>query len=212
MPNQRFVGKTPMGARGDAIVELDWSVGKVLDTLDRLKLSNDTLFIFTSDNGPVVDDGYQDRSPELLGDHKPAGPYRGGKYSAYDGGTRVPFIAQWPGRIKPGTSNALLSQVDLLSSLASFSGQKLPADAAPDSFDVMPALLGESEDGPRPPGGTCRRPVPDRRRLESHPGEPAAASAMRPATSWATTRSPSCLTWRRIPGSRRTWPRSIPTK
>ena len=145
MPNKRFVGKTPMGARGDAIVELDWCAGKVLDTLERLKLANDTLFIFTSDNGPVVDDGYQDRSPELLGDHKPAGPYRGGKYSAYDGGTRVPFIARWPGRIKPGTSNALLCQVDLLASLASFSGQKLPADAAPDSLNVMPALLGESK-------------------------------------------------------------------
>ncbi len=144
VPNPRFVGKSGMGPRGDAIVELDWSVGRILDTLERQGLTRNTLFVFSSDNGPVVDDGYQDRAVELLGDHKPAGPYRGGKYSAYDGGTRVPFLARWPGRIKPGVSNALLSQIDLLASLSTLTGQALPADAAPDSFNVLPALLGES--------------------------------------------------------------------
>jgi arylsulfatase A-like enzyme len=147
VPHPRFVGKTDMGARGDVIVELDWCVGKVLDTLDRLKLTRDTLFIFSSDNGPVVDDGYRDQSPERLGDHTPAGPLRGGKYSAYDGGTRVPFLVRWPGQVKPGVSDAMLSQVDLLASLASFTGQKLPTEAAPDSIDVMPALLGKSSKG-----------------------------------------------------------------
>jgi arylsulfatase A-like enzyme len=97
-----------MGPRGDAIMQLDWCVGRVMDTLERLGLANDTLFLFSSDNGPVVDDGYRDQAVENLGDHKPAGPWRGGKYSAYDGGTRVPFIARWPGRLKPGVSNALV--------------------------------------------------------------------------------------------------------
>jgi arylsulfatase A-like enzyme len=147
VPHARFVGKTAMGARGDVIAELDWSCGRILDTLDRLKLTRNTLFVFSSDNGPVVDDGYRDRSPELLGDHKPAGPLRGGKYSAYDGGTRVPLLVRWPGHVKPGVSNAMVSQVDLLASLASLTKQPLPADAAPDSMDVMPALLGQSGQG-----------------------------------------------------------------
>jgi arylsulfatase A-like enzyme len=145
LPNQRFVGKTPMGPRGDVIVQLDWCVGRVMDTLERLGLANDTLFLFSSDNGPVVDDGYHDQAIEKLGNHKPAGPWRGGKYSAYDGGTHVPFIARWPGRVKPGVSGALVDQVDLLSSLAALTGQKPPADAAPDSFNVLPALLGQSK-------------------------------------------------------------------
>ena len=105
-PHPRFVGKTGMGPRGDAIAELDWSIGRILDTLDRLKLTRDTLFIFSSDNGPVVDDGYRDQAVEKLGDHRPAGPLRGGKYSAYDGGTRVPFVVRWPGTVKPGVSAA----------------------------------------------------------------------------------------------------------
>ena len=147
VPHARFVGKTGMGPRGDAIAELDWSIGRILDTLDRLKLTRDTLFIFSSDNGPVVDDGYRDQAVEKLGDHKPAGPLRGGKYSAYDGGTRVPFVVRWPGSVKPGVSAAPLSQVDLLASFAALAGRKLPDDAAPDSFNLLPALLGKSRQG-----------------------------------------------------------------
>ena len=148
MPNSRFVGKTGMGPRGDAIAELDWSVGEVLKTLERNGLTDNTLVIFTSDNGPVVDDGYQDQAVEKLGSHKPAGPYRGGKYSNFDGGTRVPFVVRWPGQIKPDTeSGALISQVDLLSSFAALTGQPLPEQAAPDSMNVLPALLGETMKG-----------------------------------------------------------------
>jgi arylsulfatase A-like enzyme len=147
VPNRRFVGKTPMGPRGDVIAEFDWSVGRIMETLDRLRLTRDTLFILTSDNGPVVDDGYRDRAVELLGDHKPAGPFRGGKYSAYDGGTRVPFLVRWPGNVKPGTSGALVSQIDLMASLSTLTRRKLPAGAAPDSMDVLPALLGRSKNG-----------------------------------------------------------------
>ena len=104
VPNSRFVGKTEMGPRGDAIAELDWCVGEILETLDRRGLAQDTLVIFTSDNGPVVDDGYQDDAVKRLGSHQPAGPLRGGKYSAFEGGTRVPFLVRWPARVKPGVS------------------------------------------------------------------------------------------------------------
>ncbi len=147
LPNPQFKGKTPMGPRGDAIAELDWTVGRLLDHLDKRGLTNNTLVIFSSDNGPVVDDGYKDEAVEKLGDHKPAGPLRGGKYSNFEGGTRVPMITRWPARIKPGVSHAIIGQQDFFASLAALTGQKLAADAAPDSFNVLPALLGESKQG-----------------------------------------------------------------
>jgi arylsulfatase A-like enzyme len=147
VPNPRFVGKTDLGPRGDAIVQADWCLGQVLDTLDRLNLSERTLVIFTSDNGPVLDDGYQDEAAERNGDHHPAGPLRGGKYSSFEGGTRVPFIVRWPGKVMPGESAALVSQVDLLASMAALTGQDPEMSEAPDSVNVLPALLGESATG-----------------------------------------------------------------
>jgi arylsulfatase A-like enzyme len=147
LPHKRFAGKSGMGPRGDAILSLDWSVGQVLETLERNRLMENTVIVFSSDNGPVVDDGYKDEAVEKLGTHRPAGPLRGGKYSKFDGGTRVPFMLSWKGKVKPGESNALLSQIDLLASFAGLAGQKLPDDAAPDSFDVLPALLGQSKQG-----------------------------------------------------------------
>jgi len=145
MPNPRFAGKSQMGPRGDAIAELDWSVGQILQTLDREGLTRNTLVIFSSDNGPVVDDGYRDDAAAKLGDHKPAGPLRGGKYSNFDGGTRVPMIARWPGHIRSDArSDALISQVDLLASLTALAGGKVADGVVPDSENVMPALLGES--------------------------------------------------------------------
>jgi arylsulfatase A-like enzyme len=147
VPHQRFAGASGMGPRGDALLEGDWSVGEILNALDRLKLADNTLVIFTSDNGPVVDDGYKDEAVAKLGDHRPAGPLRGGKGSNFEAGTRVPFLVRWPREVKPGVSNALVSQVDLLSSLAAFTGQKLTDADAPDSFDVMSALLGKTGTG-----------------------------------------------------------------
>jgi arylsulfatase A-like enzyme len=147
VPHARFAGKSGCGVRGDVIQEMDWSVGEVMAALDRLKLAQDTLVIFGSDNGPVVDDGYADGAVEDLKDHKPGGPLRGTKYSLYEGGTRTPFIARWPGRIKPGVSDALVCQVDFMASFAALAGRNLPAEAAPDSFNVLPALLGESKTG-----------------------------------------------------------------
>ena len=119
----------------------------MLETLDRLKLTDNTLVIFTSDNGPVVDDGYVDQAVEKLGAHRPAGPLRGGKYSRFEAGTRVPFVVRWPSRMKPGVSQALVSQVDLLASLAALTGQAVPSGEAPDSRNQLAALLGEDAAG-----------------------------------------------------------------
>ena len=150
--------------------------------------------IFTSDNGPVVDDGYQDQAVEKLGDHKPAGPLRGGKYSSFEGGTRVPLIVRWPARVKPGVSDALVCQVDLLASLAALTGQASSRRRrCPDSFNVLPALLGESKHG--------------REHLVEHAGRLAlrkgpwkligrAARGRRSSTTSPTT-SPRRRTWRR---------------
>ena len=147
VPHPRFAGKTAMGPRGDVIAEADWSVGEILAALDRLQLTQNTLVIFTSDNGPVVDDGYKDQAVEKLGGHKPAGPFRGGKYSHFEGGTRVPMMVRWPARVKPGTSDALVSQVDFLASFAALLEQPLAAGEGPDSVDTLNALLGVSPAG-----------------------------------------------------------------
>ena len=118
--------------------------------LDRLEASADnTIVVLSSDNGPVIDDGgsTKDDAAEKLDGHKPAGPLRGGKYTSWEGGTREPFIVRWPGHVQPGVSDALVCQVDFLASFAALTQQALPADAAPDSINVLPALLGKSKTG-----------------------------------------------------------------
>jgi len=147
VPHARFAGGTSLGPRGDVIHEMDWCVGQLLETLDRLKLAENTLVLFTSDNGPVLDDGYADDAVTKLSGHQPAGPLRGGKYSLYEGGTRVPLLARWPARIKPGVSDALVSQLDFLATFAELTGQKLAATAGPDSLPQLAALVGESRTG-----------------------------------------------------------------
>ena len=143
VPNARFANATKMGARGNAIAEFDWQVGQVLDTLDRLGLTQNTLLLVTSDNGPVLDDGYKDGAVELRGQHQPAGPLRGSKYSLYEGGTRVPFIVRYPARVKPGVSGALISQVDLPATFAALAEAPAPATPWIDSRNALPTLLGE---------------------------------------------------------------------
>ncbi|MGM9759964.1 MAG: arylsulfatase [Parabacteroides sp.] len=149
-PHERFRGKSPMGLRGEAILQFDWSVGQLLDALDEMGLTENTLVILSSDNGAVVDDGYEDRATELLGDHKPVGPLRGNKYSAFEGGTRIPAIVRWPKEIrKPQVSDALVSQIDWFASLARLVGARLPQGSAPDSYDYLDTWLGRSrEDRP----------------------------------------------------------------
>jgi arylsulfatase A-like enzyme len=146
-PHDRFSNATSMGPRGNVIAELDWTVGKVMHALEQRGLLDNTLFLFSSDNGGVVDDGYRDEAVTRLGSHRPNGPLRGGKYSNFEGGTRIPLIVHWPARVKPGISDALVSQVDLLRSFAALESLDLPRDAGPDSMNLLPALLGESKAG-----------------------------------------------------------------
>ena len=143
-PHSRFVGSSGMGPRGDVIVEADWCIGELVKTLEQQELLENTLIILSSDNGPVLNDGYYDQAVELIGDHQPAGPLRGGKYSLFEAGTRVPFITFWQGTIQPGTSDAMVSQLDFLASLAALVG----ADAgATDSQQLLEVLMGESQTG-----------------------------------------------------------------
>lgn len=146
-PADKFAGKSQCGIRCDTITQLDWSVGRVMEALQENGVADNTLVIFTSDNGPVVNDGYDDNSVALLGAHKPNGPFRGGKYFIYEGGTRMPLITHWRGHIKPGVSDALVSQLDLLRSLAALVRQPVPSGGAADSLDMLPALLGKSQQG-----------------------------------------------------------------
>ncbi len=144
LPHPRFAGKSGMGPRGDVILEADWCVSEFLKELDKLGLTQKCLIIFTSDNGPVLDDGYEDEAVTKAGKHDPRAGLRGGKYSLFDGGTHVPFLLRWPGRVKPGTSPALISQHDLAMSLLALVGGNY---AEPDGQNVLPALLGRSSKG-----------------------------------------------------------------
>ncbi|MDW8310180.1 MAG: arylsulfatase [Verrucomicrobiales bacterium] len=149
VPHPRFRGTSSAGARGDAIHQLDDTVGQVLAALERLKLAKNTLVIFSSDNGGVNDDGYEDFDPS---DHKMNGPLRGRKGQVFEGGHRVPFLARWPAKIKPGRgSDELISLADMMATFAALTGVRLPDDAAPDSFNILPALLGRKHGGPLRP-------------------------------------------------------------
>lgn len=141
--HERFQGMSTLGPRGDCIVQLDWCVGELMKLLDRLGLAEKTLVVFCSDNGPVLDDGYKDDAVEKLGDHRPAGPFRGGKYSVWEGGTRTPFITRWKGRIAPGVSDEIVSTIDFAASFAALTATSLPEDGCLDSVNVLDALLGK---------------------------------------------------------------------
>jgi arylsulfatase A len=147
LPHPRFLGTSTLGVRGDAVVQMDWGVGVILETLRKHQLTEKTLVIFTSDNGPVLHDGYEDGAFEMNGDHRASGPWKGGKYSVWEGGTRMPFIVSWPGTIEAGISDALISQVDILASLAALTGVEIPAGSARDSRNLLDALTGKTEIG-----------------------------------------------------------------
>ena len=145
-PNERFRGKRPMGLRGEAILQFDWTVGQVVDALEKAGLRENTLIILSSDNGPVLDDGYVDRAVELAGTHKPGGPFRGGKYSAFEAGTCVPAIVSWPQKIKKEqVTDVLVSQIDWFRSLSTLINATLPQGAAPDSYDHLANWLGQDK-------------------------------------------------------------------
>lgn len=149
VPHARYQGSSPVGTRGDAIQELDGIVGQILATLDRLKLSEKTLVIFTSDNGGVMDDGYEDVGRF---DYHPNAPLKGYKGAIWEGGHRLPFIARWPGKIKPGTtSNELVAHLDMAATFSAIAGVSIPAGHCLDSFNVLPVLKGEKPAQPARP-------------------------------------------------------------
>lgn len=147
MPSTIFKGKSGLGPRGDAILQLDWAVGELVADLKRQQLYDNTIIIFSSDNGPVLNDGYDDGAVELLHEHTPAGMLRGGKYSTFEAGTRVPFIISWPKKIKPAVSNALVSQIDLLASFAHYFSKSPAALQGKDSENVWETLMGKNKNG-----------------------------------------------------------------
>ena len=153
VPNPRFRGKTKLSYRGDSMVEFDWATGEIMKMLKENGLDDNTIVIFSSDNGPVYDDGYHDGAKDNINGtngsakHTAAGPFRGGKYQIFEGGTRVPFIIRWPGKIKPGVSSALANQIDLFASFAALLGIDLPDNAAIDSRNNLNVFLGKDEDG-----------------------------------------------------------------
>lgn len=146
-PHPRFVGKTDMGPRGDAIVQFDYAVGEVVKALEKAGIRDNTIIIVSSDNGPVVDDGYQDQAVQRLKNHKPWGPYRGGKYSTFEAGTRIPFIVNWGSHLVPQKSEALLSQVDMLATMAKLTGTDISSVEGLDSEDQLDAWLGRDPKG-----------------------------------------------------------------
>lgn len=147
MPATMFRGKSGLGYRGDAILQLDWTVGQIMKQLEVLGIDKSTMIIFTSDNGPVLDDGYEDGAVTQLNGHTPSGILRGGKYSVLEAGTRVPFIINWPNGIKPKVSNAMVCQMDLLASFSNLLNHDIPKGDAPDSKNTLDAFLGKSDKG-----------------------------------------------------------------
>ncbi len=147
MPSTMFKGKSGLGFRGDAILQLDWAVGEIMKQINASGIEKNTIIIFSSDNGPVLDDGYVDGAVTQLNGHTPSGPLRGGKYSAFESGTRVPFIVHWPGKVKPKVSDALVCQIDLMASFAEMLRQTIAPKEASDSENVLKALLGKSNIG-----------------------------------------------------------------
>ncbi len=140
-PNEKFQGTSDCGRYGDFVHELDWMVGQLLELVDREGLWENTLIIFTSDNGGMLNVGGQEA---WQAGHRMNGELLGFKFDIWEGGHRVPFIARWPGNIEPGTkSDQLLSQVDLFATFAALTGYELSTGDAPDSYNMLPALIGD---------------------------------------------------------------------
>ena len=138
-PNKQFLGKSKAGRYGDFVVEVDWCVGQVMRALEKAGLADNTLLIFTSDNGPERMAQGRIRQHK----HRSMGQYRGMKRDIWDGGHRIPFLARWPGKIRPGsTSDRTTCLTDLIATCADILGKKLPKDAGEDSYSILPALLG----------------------------------------------------------------------
>ena len=153
VPAQEFHGKSQASHYGDFVHQVDWTVGQVLKALEEGGVVDNTLVIFTSDNGSPGRNGENACGPagSLVKEtgHNPSGKLRGMKADVWDGGHRIPFVARWPGHTKPGTtSGELICLADLIATCAAILGENLPDNAAEDSYNILPALLGESRDTP----------------------------------------------------------------
>lgn len=146
MPSTIFKDKSGLGYRGDVILQMDWAVGEIMAQLKHLGIDKNTMIIFSSDNGPVLDDGYDDGAVTQLNGHSPWGPLSGGKYSVFEAGTRVPMMISWPESVKPMVSDAMISQVDLLASFSELLQVNYNTSTM-DSENALEALLGWSEKG-----------------------------------------------------------------
>lgn len=136
IPGPRFAGSNGLSPRADMLQELDASIGELLQTLDRLGLAKNTLVIYSSDNGAYLNDEKG---------HRPTGPFRGKKSQLWEGGTRVPFIVHWPARVKPGVSTDLVSTIDVAATICAAAGVTVPKESLPDSYNLLPAMLGERD-------------------------------------------------------------------
>jgi len=145
VPNAPFQGRSKSGDYGDFVVETDWALGQVLDALDRAEVADETLVVFTSDNGP--ERFMQARKTEF--DHYSAGIFRGCKRDNWEGGHRVPFVARWPGHIAPATSSdEVVCLTDMMATLAALVGEPPRHDSGEDSYNLLPVLLGQSHESP----------------------------------------------------------------
>ena len=143
LPAAEFNGKTEGGPRGDFVYELDALTGRVLDLLKELNIDEETLVFFNADNGAETVHVNWMREDH---NHDASGGFRGMKRDGWEGGHRVPFIVRWPGKIPAGqVSSQMTNTTDIMATIASVVGYELPDDAATDSFDMVPALLGEKE-------------------------------------------------------------------
>ena len=145
-PHPRFEGKSGMGPRGDVILEADWCIGELYKTIESEGILDNTLIIFSSDNGPVLNDGYYDDAVEKLGDHTPSGGLRGGKYSLFEAGAKVPFVAYWKGKINPAISNKMISQIDLLNSISTIVSSNIKSSDGQDLSNLIMNNKGEGRE------------------------------------------------------------------
>ncbi len=144
----QFQGRTPAGPHGDFIHQLDWIVGELMATLEKLGIADNTVVIFTSDNGPEVTSVVHMRADHS---HNGARPWRGMKRDSWEGGHRVPFIVRWPGKVNAGaTCTQLISLTDVMATVAAIIDAKLPENAAEDSFNMLPAWIDEQQVPIRP--------------------------------------------------------------
>jgi arylsulfatase A-like enzyme len=147
LPTEGFHGRSEAGLYGDFTVMVDHMVGRVLQTLDKLGIADDTMVIFTSDNGPV----WYQADVERLG-HNSSGPWRGMKGDAWEAGHRVPFVVRWPNKVAAGTvSEQTICHTDMMATMADIIGVNLPEDAGEDSFTILPELLGSKGEQPLRP-------------------------------------------------------------